>query len=430
MTSLVPLWSSWSWCGVHRVGVGKARTRSGLDRGTAPQNPRLPSPVTARSSVGGALNPKASNELNEAFKRSPAHPQGAYCRRQPETSRTGSVPLRLTLVPTGIQRNQEHPPQGWPYTIALLGFDDTREVRVPRPVEEGLGVVVRDGVADPPEVMRRKVRNILRHERELRGITQKAAAERVLWSQSKLMRIETGVTPAVPADVRLLLLEYGADEARVAEVVEIAKGAWQPDEWETYKGIYSTAALNLFANEGAATLIQKYEPTFIPGLFQTEDYTRALLKETRSNPEQIDNRVRGRLRRQEMLGSDDCPNLNIIIGEATVSRPIGGNKVMREQVDKLKKLTTHNKVILSLIPFSRGAHPGLGSAFTILEFNDPDLADLVYLEGADRESIVRDDQGEVDRYNRRFAELRELAIPPEDLPAFLDEIVKYRFNRS
>ena len=291
-------------------------------------------------------------------------------------------------------------------------------------------VVVRDVPTDPPEVMRRKVRNILRQERERRGITQKAAAERVLWSQSKLIRIETGVTPAAPADVRLLLLEYGADDERVAEIVEIAKAARQPDEWEAYKGVYSNASLNLFANERASTLIQKYEPTLIPGLFQTEEYARALLKEIRSDPDKVDDRVRARLLRQEMLDSDDCPDLDVIIGEATVSRHIGGSKVMREQVEKLKELITHKKVTLSLMPFSKGAHPGLGSAFTILEFKDPDLPDLVYLESADRESIVRDDQGEVDRYNRRFAELRELANPPEDLPVLLDEIANYRFRRS
>ncbi len=291
-------------------------------------------------------------------------------------------------------------------------------------------VVVNDVATDPPEVMRRKVRNILRQEREQRGITQKAAAERVLWSQSKLVRIEAGVTPAAPADVRLLLMEYGADDDRVAEAVEIAKAARQPDEWETYKGVYSNAALNLFANERAATLIEKYEPTLIPGLFQTEEYARALLKQLGSNPDQIDAMVQGRLLRQEMLDSDDFPDLDVIIGEATVSRPVGGSKVMREQIEKLKELVRHKRVTLHFMPFSKGAHPGLGSAFTILQFQDADLPDLVYLEGADRESIVRDDQVEVDRYNRRFAELRELADPSEDLPAVLDEIVKYRFSRS
>jgi transcriptional regulator with XRE-family HTH domain len=288
--------------------------------------------------------------------------------------------------------------------------------------------VVSDAATNIPEVMKRKVRNILREDREKKGITQKAAAERVLWSPSKLIRIETGVTPAAPADVRLLLLEYGADDGRVAEAVEIAKAARQPDKWEAYKDVYSITARHLFAYEHAATLIQKHEPTFIPGLFQTEEYARALLKEAGTDPKQIDEKVRVRLLRQELLESDHCPYLDFIIGEAAVSRPIGGVKVMRGQVEKLKELAAHNKVTLRLMPFSKGAHPGLGSAFTILQFQEADLSDLVYLEGVDHESIVREDRDEVDRYNSRFAELRELANPPEDLPALLDEIVRYRFS--
>ena len=289
-------------------------------------------------------------------------------------------------------------------------------------------VVMSDMTADPPEVMKRKVRNILRQEREHRGITQKAAAERVLWSQSKLIRIETGVTPAAPADVRLLLKEYGASDERVAEVVEIAKAARQPDEWEAFKSVYTNASLNLFANERAATLIQKYEPTLVPGLFQTEEYARSLLKEMGSDPGAIDARVRARLLRQEMLDDPDCPHLDVIIGEATISRPVGGRGIMRDQIAKLKKIADHSKINLQFMPFAVGAHPGLGSAFTILEFKDPDLPDLVYLESADRESLVRDDRDEVERYNRRFAELQEIAAAPEDLAEHLDEVLRYRFG--
>lgn len=288
--------------------------------------------------------------------------------------------------------------------------------------------MVSGAATDIPEVMKRKVRNILREEREKTGITQKAAAERVLWSPSKLIRIETGVTPAAPADVRLLLLEYGADDDRVAEAVEIAKAARQPDKWDAYKDVYAITARHLFAYERAATVIQKYEPTFIPGLFQTEEYARALLRETGTDPKQVDEKVQARLLRQELLESKDCPDLDFIIGEGAVSRPIGGMKVMREQIEKLKKLSEHKKVTLRLMLFSKGAHPGLDSAFTILQFQEADLSDLVYLEGVDRESIVREEQDEVARYNSRFAELRELANPPEDLPVLLDEIVRYRFS--
>jgi len=289
--------------------------------------------------------------------------------------------------------------------------------------------VVSDGPSGPPEVMKRRVRNILRQERERKDISRKEAADSVEWSESKLSRIETGVTIPAPADVRFLLMQYGVDEARIVEVIEIARAARQPDEWESYRTIYSPAAINLFASERSAALVMKFEPSLIPGLFQTEDYTRALLRETRSDPNTIDDKVKGRLLRQEMLEGDECPELDFIIGEAAVSRPIGGIKVMRAQIDKLKDISTHKKVTLRIIPFSVGAHPGLGSAFTVLEFRDPDLQDLVYLENAERESIVRDDQAEVKRFAQRFAELAEIASPADELGTILDEIAKARLRK-
>lgn len=282
---------------------------------------------------------------------------------------------------------------------------------------------------DPPEVLRRKVRSVLRQERERLGITQKAAADRMLWSLSKLIRIETGAAQPAPADVRVLLLEYGVDEARVAEVVEFAKASRQPDQWELFKDDLSPEARNLFANESAAQLIEKFEPTLIPGVLQTEEYASGLLKAFMVPEARAKKLVEARLRRQELLDSPECPDLDFVIGEAAVSRPVGGSAVMLSQLKKLKVMAGRKNITLRLLPFSRGAHVGMGSAFTILQFKDTDLPDLVYLESVDKESIVRDDQAEVLRYNERFATLGDLASRPEEFAGQLDDIAGYRFKR-
>ena len=100
---------------------------------------------------------------------------------------------------------------------------------------------------------------------------------------------------------------------------------------------------------------------------------------------------------------------------------------MLAQIWRLKEVAKHEKVTLRFMPFSAGAHPGMGSAFTILEFRDDTIPDLVYVESIDRASIVQDDQKEVARYNNRFAELRELASSPDIFDAQLDEVAEYRF---
>lgn len=261
-------------------------------------------------------------------------------------------------------------------------------------------------------------------------MTQKAAADRVLWSLSKLVRLESGVAQPAPADVRVLLLEYGVDEKRVAEVVDIAKASRNPDEWEPYKEDISAAALSLFANESAAEVIEKFEPTLIPGLLQTEEFATGLLRAWKFPESKIKKLVEARMRRQELLESPDCPRLDFIIGEAAVSRPIGGNAIMLGQLEKLKTMAAHKNIRLRLLPFSKGAHVGMGSAFTILQFRDPDLPDLVYLESIDKESTVRDDKEEVAKYNERFVDLGELAGTPEQFASQLDDIAGYRFRQA
>ncbi len=286
------------------------------------------------------------------------------------------------------------------------------------------------GRVDSPEVSKRKLRSALREAREKAGLTQKTVAKQLYWSQSKVIRIEQGSVPFQPTDVQALLLAYGLDTDRIAELVELAKQSRRPDEWAAYRDIYSPEALTLFAYEQAAQMVQKYEPSVIPGLFQTEDYAEALLKAVGNSPDRIKRTWESRLRRQDLLSEADGPELDFIIGEAAVSRPVGGRDVMRSQIARLKELAgpAYPRVTVRMIPFSKGIHPGFGSAFTVLQFADPDLRDLVYLEGVDKESLARDDPDSVDSYVNRFATLAGLAVTDDEMEVMLDEVVAYRFR--
>lgn len=285
-----------------------------------------------------------------------------------------------------------------------------------------------DALSDPPEVNRRRVRNILRDARESVGLTQKQAADRVLWSLSKMIRIETGAPPQ-PADVRLLLKEYGLHDDRISEVVEYAKIARRTDEWAQYRDVYTNAALSLFSNERAARVIQKYEPSVVPGLLQTEDYARVLLHKVGVDEATTEKLLQVRLQRQEMLDRPDCPKLDVILGEATISRPAGdGFAVIRAQIQRLKALADHDKITLRFLPFSAGLHPGMGFAFTVLEFRDPEVPDLVYLENNSQDSIVRDDKAEIEKYAQRFGKLLELAPPAEDFVTQIEAVAAARFG--
>ncbi len=134
--------------------------------------------------------------------------------------------------------------------------------------------------------------------------------------------------------------------------------------------------------------------------------------------------VHVRLERQEILDRPNCPELYFIIDEAVVRRTIGGRGVMANQCDTLKYVSTHRpKIQLQILPFSSGAHPRMGEAFTILEFADEGLDDLLYLENAGRESVSREDPDLIASYRRDFVVLEEMACPSKDFPGVIDKMI-------
>jgi transcriptional regulator with XRE-family HTH domain len=281
------------------------------------------------------------------------------------------------------------------------------------------------------EVKKRRLRVALRQARAAAKMTQKVAAEQLVWSTSKIVRIEQGTVPVTPTDVRALLHLYRVtDESRVEELVELAKDAREDKGWSAFNDVLSPAALELFGNEPAAKVIYKYEPSVIPGLFQTQEYARALLKVLGNSEEQIDRRLEVRAQRQRMLDGPVHPELNFILGEPALGRPVGGDDVMREQIAHLLELTKVEGISVQLLPLSAGAHRGMGGAFTVLQFDDPLLSDLLYLENAERESVSRDETGEIKRYLELFVELQNMAAKSGSLEDHVKRILRERFGES
>ncbi len=278
--------------------------------------------------------------------------------------------------------------------------------------------------------MRRRLRVALRQYRDAADLTQRAAAEALDWSVSKIIRIEQGAVGITPTDLRALLGVYGVTDAKhVDDLVELARGS-RKQSWGEYRGVYSPQSLTLFANEPAAKVIYKYEPTFIPGLLQTEEYARALLAGLDRSADDIERMVSARLERQELLDQDPRPGLQFVVDEAAVSRAVGGRGVMLRQLERLKELNMRPGITLQVLPFSGGAHPRMGGAFTILQFADKNLDDLLYLENAGGESTSRDDPDLIADYNRDFLSIQDLASTSQDFAKVIDDIEAVRFRQT
>lgn len=149
----------------------------------------------------------------------------------------------------------------------------------------------------------------------------------------------------------------------------------------------------------------------VPGLLQTEDYARAVLSldALLSGEEQLEERVTARLGRQQRLASPDRPELWVILDEAVLRRPVGGETVMRAQLAQLLKAAEQRHITVQVLPFDHGEHAEMGGSLTVLTL--PDGAEVAYKEGADFGQLF-EEPSHVKRLAVTYDRLRAVSLPP------------------
>jgi len=179
----------------------------------------------------------------------------------------------------------------------------------------------------------RRLRHELRRLREEADLTHSEVARRLEWSPSKVSRIETGQSRVQTGDVRDLLEVYGiTDETTCDALVQLAREARRRGWWTRYSDVLGSGTY--VGLEAEASALHTYESMFIPGLLQTEDYARAVIRagQARPDPETLERRVMARMARQEIFTRSDPPEIWAVLDDPVVSRPVGGADVMREQL--------------------------------------------------------------------------------------------------
>ncbi|WP_121399227.1 helix-turn-helix transcriptional regulator [Micromonospora sp. M71_S20] len=281
------------------------------------------------------------------------------------------------------------------------------------------------GPGTGPTVLRMLLGAQLRRLRESSGVTREGAGWEIRASESKISRMELGRVGFKERDVADLLTLYGvtAPEEREA-LLKLARDANSPGWWHRYGDVLPNWFQSYLGLEAAAALIRSYEVQFVPGLLQTREYARAvvLLGHGRAAPAEIERRVALRMQRQRLLHRENPPQLWAVVDEAALRRPMGGPRVMREQVAALIEATKSPNIRLQVIPFAAGGHAAAGGAFTILRFGDRELPDIVYIEQL-TSALYLDKRDDLDYYAVAMERLCVEAEPPERTPEILGAIL-------
>jgi hypothetical protein len=165
--------------------------------------------------------------------------------------------------------------------------------------------------------------------------------------------------------------------------------------------------------EEAAARLLWYEAELVPGLLQIADYARTLIRA--DNPgvddDEIERRVQLRIARQSLVTRVTAPpELQVVLNESILRRPVGGTEVMSAQLARLREVSDLPNVSLKVLPFDVGMHAGIMSGpFVMLEFpvngsGRPSEPTVVYVDSFTG-ALFLDKPAEIDRYHTAFTDI-------------------------
>lgn len=277
-------------------------------------------------------------------------------------------------------------------------------------------------VASGPAGPRRRLGAELRRLRTGAGMHLDEVADQLHCSTSKVSRLETGKGLPKVADVRELIRIYDVTgDAERDMLLRLVRESRTEGWWESYtEGVAPEpfvldAHARYTALETEASAVRTFDNAALHGLLQIPSYTRALmdaLLRDRS-PDQIEQLVAMRTRRQEALTRSDRPlELAVVLDEAVLNRRVGGPDVMEEQLRFVLELSSRPFVQVQVLPFEAGVHRVHAGSFSILEFAADEVPDLVYLETRG-EGEYLEGVSDVDLYKDAFADVTDHALGPE-----------------
>jgi hypothetical protein len=255
-------------------------------------------------------------------------------------------------------------------------------------------------------------------------LTLAEAARLLDKTRSALGRIEKGDTTA---NVHLVRSAMDVYQVYDPDVLELARAAMRPGWWRPY-GVLDRDFIGL---ETAADRSLEVALVRLPALLQTAEYTRAALSSTGStwSRARVQKECEVRSIRQQRLTDTRAPlELSVVIDEAALRRPASDSAVMRRQLDHLVGMAEQDSVTISVVPHAVGVHPGMGGAFTVLEFrddDDPDTLSVRHVAGA----LLIDKNDEVTASKDIFNAVRSMALPPSESMDFIKKLSADRHSK-
>jgi transcriptional regulator with XRE-family HTH domain len=270
------------------------------------------------------------------------------------------------------------------------------------------------GNRQTPTVRLRRLAAELRTLRASAGLTRDEVVERTGINVATLYRIEHARVRPQTRTLRTLLDLYGTDQQHQADLIALLRDARQRGWLHAYQSELPEQYTTYIGFEGEARSVWNYESLFVPGLLQTEDYARSVIRAglPGASREDIEPRVEVRIQRQDVLRNDNPLELWGIVDEAALRRQVGGHAVMQAQLHHLLEAAELPHITFQVIPFSVGAHAGMPGSFVFMQFAEATIPDVIYLDSMAGDLFL-EAEADVRRYRLAFEHLRAVAVSPD-----------------
>ncbi|THC47317.1 helix-turn-helix transcriptional regulator [Streptomyces sp. A1499] len=262
----------------------------------------------------------------------------------------------------------------------------------------------------------RAIGRMIKAARERAGMSQRELGQAVGYNEAQISSIERGRRTPQPDFLVTVdeLLGCGGLLALLAEDVERAKARRRvrhPEWFRDYAELEAQAVeLCYFANQA------------VPGLFQTENYARAVFASRQPffDEETIEQRVTARLARQDLLSKWPPPTVSAIVQESVLRQSFGGRAVQREQLERLVQVSRLRHVEVQVMPTASEDHAGMGGPFTLLEIKGrPRMA---YLEVQHVSRLITDPE-DVRVLAAKYGSIRGQALTTRDSLRLIEKML-------
>ncbi|MBD9700904.1 helix-turn-helix transcriptional regulator [Streptomyces sp. NPDC051773] len=224
---------------------------------------------------------------------------------------------------------------------------------------------------DPSESTRAMYGAELRHRRERAGMSQEELGTAMFITGAHVGMLEVGTRRMQP------------EFAKMADEVLGADGFFTRNLEAARKSPYEHHFADVVEFEGLAHTIKDWAPILVPGLLQTAEYTRAVVRayDPFLPEDAVEERVAARQARAHIFENPRKPQYWAVLDEMVVRRPVGGPAVMAAQLQHIATMARRHRIIVQVLPLAEGANAGMTGMFKLMTFED--APPLAYADGAE-----------------------------------------------